>query len=136
MLFCSYGVKCCLLPNYVKCCLLLLCEILFALIVWDVVLFLLCEMLFALSHLQKHFKSEFISSCIYFGVLSLIIRSVSSAKCRTLQYFIEYVELCKSLIYVRNNSGPNAEPCGTPCFITTLLDSCAFIDTYYCLLLK
>ena len=49
---------------------------------------------------------------------------VSSAKERTLRD----VDRDKSLIYIRNKSGPKIEPCGTPTEIDDVLDLQPFIS--------
>ena len=71
------------------------------------------DSLFALIHSTASFKSLFICLFIFFIVLSVTIRLVSSAK-----WWIELnsTALCKSLINNKNRRGPKADPCGTPYF--------------------
>ena len=67
--------------------------------------------LFDLSHRTKRDQSLLISLLICFRDLLIRNMLVSSAKWWILLFLIE---TCKSLIKIRNNSGPKTEPCGTP----------------------
>ena len=94
------------------------------------------DILFARSQLLSDFKSvfTFLAMFLFRWLLRLIIcsRLVSSAKCLVVE---KLMDLCRSLMYTRNNKGPRIEPCGTPCSITFRSESELLIDTY-CFLLE
>ena len=66
--------------------------------------------LLALIHIDKLVISRFsvCSNTVAEGALAIM--HVSSAK----SLKVVLIELVRSLMYKRNNNGPNTEPCGTP----------------------
>ena len=96
------------------------------------VLLVFKDILFALSQVVRSFTSWLICLFIFLkGYLQ--VKLVSSAKWCTL---LNFKTLFKSLIYVRRNSGPRTEPCGTPNSIKALSDASPLIVTCCFLLVR
>ena len=92
----------------------------------------LSEILLAFSQSVRFFMSRLIYLLSLFTDLLKWSKFVSSAKWWTFQNFIGRF---RSLIYIKNKSGPSTEPWATPYFTEDWLDIWPFIETN-CFLLK
>ena len=83
------------------------------------------------SRLQVTIESDIIESdIIVFKFLPFVKRPVSSAN--SLEMLLPTATL-RSLIYIKNNTGPRTEPWGTPQFILFTVDFSLLIIVYCCL---
>ena len=91
-------------------------------------LFTFIDNLFNFNHNNSFFYSPFIIFLSYRSKST--ISFVSSANKIKNNLSLHYTKL---FTYIRNNSGPSIDPCGTPVFIPSKLESVSSSETYCCL---
>ena len=89
--------------------------------------------LFVVNHLSTFFSSLFMVYSKRSRLSDLKYILVSSAKRQNLSFL---QTAGKSLMKMRNNSGPKTEPCGTPHITSSTSDDAPFTSTYCFLLVK